>query len=133
MKKRFCVLAVLVFTLCLLAACATPTQTPPVAQTIIVPQTGVVTPIPVATPTISIMATRALTAVPTVAQSLRGTAVNRKILIGAAVAPDYIRRDSQYASTLGREFNALTPENAMKFEPLRPTRRHSNSTMQIIW
>jgi endo-1,4-beta-xylanase len=91
---------------------------------------GVALPLllPSAAPTLVSRATPTITAtprpapVPTLAQSLRGAAFNRNILIGSAVDQDHIRRDPQYASTLGREFSAFTPENALKFGPLEPTR-----------
>jgi endo-1,4-beta-xylanase len=40
--------------------------------------------------------------------------------IGAAVDPDLLIEDADYARTLAREFNALTPENAMKWERIQP-------------
>jgi endo-1,4-beta-xylanase len=43
--------------------------------------------------------------------------------IGAAVEPDLLARDDAYARTLRREFNALTPENAMKWGPVHPAER----------
>ena len=112
--KRTCRLIPLAILLGLLAACATP-----VPVSLAPPPTVAPTLIAGATPTIT--ATPQPAPVPTLAQSLRGAAFNRKILIGAAAAPEYIRRDPQYASTLGREFSALTPENTMKFGPLEPT------------
>ena len=106
---------------CTLAACAAPTP----ASTV-VPPTVAPVKAPTPAPTIVLSATRKPTTVPTLAQSLRGAAFNKKILIGAAVAPDYIRQEPQYSSTLGREFGALTPENTMKFGPLRPTQTTFN-------
>ncbi len=58
---------------------------------------------------------------PTLAQSLRGAAFDRKILIGAGGAnPDPLRTDPAYGQTMAREFSALTPGNAMKFGPIHP-------------
>jgi endo-1,4-beta-xylanase len=41
--------------------------------------------------------------------------------VGAAVDPDLLQRDEGYRATLLREFNAVTPENAMKWGPVHPT------------
>ncbi|MGQ9632237.1 MAG: endo-1,4-beta-xylanase [bacterium] len=59
---------------------------------------------------------------PTRASSLRSLAQTRGIYIGAAVAAGPLGGDELYAETLAREFNILTPENAMKFGPLHPGR-----------
>jgi endo-1,4-beta-xylanase len=40
--------------------------------------------------------------------------------VGAAVDPDLVERDPAYAATLLREFNAITPENALKWGPVHP-------------
>jgi endo-1,4-beta-xylanase len=40
--------------------------------------------------------------------------------VGAAVDPDLLERDEAYAATLLREFNAITPENALKWGPVHP-------------
>jgi endo-1,4-beta-xylanase len=53
------------------------------------------------------------------AQSLRQAADKSGILIGAAVNINYLS-ESAYTSTLAREFNMVEPEDAMKWEPLRP-------------
>ena len=53
------------------------------------------------------------------AQSLREAADLADISIGAAVNVQYLSETS-YAETLGREFNMLEPEDAMKWEALRP-------------
>jgi endo-1,4-beta-xylanase len=42
--------------------------------------------------------------------------------VGAAVDPDLLERDGTYAATLLREFNAITPENAMKWGLVHPSR-----------
>lgn len=54
--------------------------------------------------------------------SLRSLAESRGITIGAAVATNALRDDASYRELLAREFNALSSENAMKFEPLSPRR-----------
>jgi len=56
--------------------------------------------------------------------SLRSLAQARGIRIGAAVAPEPLLGETLYAETLGREFNILTTESAMKFEPVHPSRDH---------
>ena len=43
--------------------------------------------------------------------------------VGAAVEPDLLQRDAAYRATLVREFNAITPENAMKWGPIHPAER----------
>jgi endo-1,4-beta-xylanase len=76
------------------------------------------------TPTVTSKATptAALTQTPTSTLSLRHFAQVRGIQIGAAVAAEPLRDEALYAETLAREFNMLTPENVMKFGPLRPSR-----------
>ena len=54
--------------------------------------------------------------------SLRSLAYFRGIRIGAAVAVKPLLNEELYAQTLARQFNLLTPENAMKFERLHPLR-----------
>jgi endo-1,4-beta-xylanase len=55
------------------------------------------------------------------AQSLRYRADAAHILVGAAVRPERFP-EAAYSETLGREFNLLEPENAMKWEAIRPSR-----------
>ncbi len=55
-------------------------------------------------------------------ESLRELGERRGLLIGAAVAAQPLREDAAYRALLAREFSAVTPENALKFEPLRPAR-----------
>lgn len=50
--------------------------------------------------------------------ALRVLAGRRNLLIGAACFPEGLR-DERYARVLG-EFNFITPENAMKWEPIHP-------------
>jgi Glycosyl hydrolase family 10 len=38
------------------------------------------------------------------------------VLVGAAVEPELIARDERYGHTIKREFNGITPDNAMKWE-----------------
>jgi endo-1,4-beta-xylanase len=52
---------------------------------------------------------------------LRTLAERSGILIGAAADPSHFF-EAPYAQTLSREFDILTPENAMKFEPIHPSR-----------
>ncbi|MFB0523517.1 MAG: endo-1,4-beta-xylanase [Candidatus Bathyarchaeia archaeon] len=52
---------------------------------------------------------------------LRSLAEARGILIGAAVGYGPLQAEPLYAETLGREFNILVTENALKFEPLHPS------------
>jgi endo-1,4-beta-xylanase len=53
---------------------------------------------------------------------LRDLADARSLLIGAAVAPQWLDEEPAYAATLAREFNCLVAENAMKFMYLEPER-----------
>lgn len=68
----------------------------------------------------SAAATKTPMEIATPRSSLRSFVQARGVQIGAAVAEGPLRRESLYAQTLGREFSMLTPENAMKFEPLHP-------------
>ena len=52
--------------------------------------------------------------------ALRDLAEKRGLWVGAAVAEGPLASDEDYAALLMREFNALTPENAMKFETVHP-------------
>jgi endo-1,4-beta-xylanase len=47
-------------------------------------------------------------------------ATKRRLLIGAAVAVDPLRDEKRYRQTLAREYNAVTPENAMKWDTIHP-------------
>lgn len=53
------------------------------------------------------------------AQSLRQQADSVGVLVGTAVRP-YALSEPQYAATLGREFNMIEPEDAMKWWVIRP-------------
>lgn len=54
--------------------------------------------------------------------SLRSIAQHRGISIGAAVDVSPLRNELTYKQVLASEFNTMTPENAMKFQPLQPAR-----------
>lgn len=58
--------------------------------------------------------------------TLRGSADQRNMYVGAAVGTGRISQDPAYARVLAREFNMVTPENAMKMGPLRPNRETFN-------
>jgi endo-1,4-beta-xylanase len=58
-------------------------------------------------------------AAPSAPDSLRDAAEHSGILIGAAVRPAQLS-EAAYAATLAREFNMLEPEDALKWEVLRP-------------
>lgn len=55
-------------------------------------------------------------------EPLRVLAQKRGISIGSAVSSAPLQNDANYRSVLAREFNILTPENAMKFEYVHPKR-----------
>ncbi|MFZ3340726.1 MAG: endo-1,4-beta-xylanase [Terriglobales bacterium] len=55
-------------------------------------------------------------------QSLRDAAQHSGMLIGAAARPARLS-ETAYAATLAREFNMLEPEDALKWEVLRPDPR----------
>jgi len=52
---------------------------------------------------------------------LRAAIASNKLL-GAAVSVSALRDDATYGEVLAREFNYVTPENAMKWGPLEPSR-----------
>ncbi|WP_299493156.1 endo-1,4-beta-xylanase [Acaryochloris sp. IP29b_bin.137] len=54
------------------------------------------------------------------AKSLRQLAEKRQLTIGTAVRMEPFQNDATYRAVLAREFNSLTPENAMKFGQLSP-------------
>lgn len=56
----------------------------------------------------------------TLVSTLRSLAEKHSILIGAAVGASQII-DRDYTQTLSREFDILTTENALKFEPVHPS------------
>jgi endo-1,4-beta-xylanase len=56
------------------------------------------------------------------ADTLRNLARSAGIRIGAAVDVAVLNSDASYARLLAREFNLVTPENAMKFSVVHPQR-----------
>ncbi len=57
------------------------------------------------------------------AESLAETAARRGVLFGAAVEPETLDRDPDFAALVRRECAGLTPENHMKWNLLRPAPR----------
>ncbi len=55
--------------------------------------------------------------------TLRGLADQRDFFVGAAVGTGLIAQNAAYAEVLAREFNMVTPENAMKMGALRPNQQ----------
>jgi len=55
-----------------------------------------------------------------IAGGWRALADRSDLLIGAAVGADPLRDDARYRNLLAREYNALVPENALKFESVHP-------------
>jgi endo-1,4-beta-xylanase len=55
-------------------------------------------------------------------ETLRDAVSGTGFRIGAAVADSPLNNDSSYRATLAREFNAVTPENAMKWDAIEPSR-----------
>jgi endo-1,4-beta-xylanase len=51
---------------------------------------------------------------------LRASAAPREMLVGAAVSDQSLHTELPYARTLASEYNALTPENAMKWGTIHP-------------
>ena len=58
--------------------------------------------------------------------TLRFGAQAHGILIGAAVDALPLKEDVTYAQALAREFNIVTPEDAMKFASVHPARNKFN-------
>jgi endo-1,4-beta-xylanase len=56
------------------------------------------------------------------ADTLRALAVPAGLHIGSSVNADALQTDPAYARLLAREFNLVTPENAMKFSVVQPER-----------
>lgn len=55
-----------------------------------------------------------------ITRPLRDLAEACRVRIGVAVDADALENDTVYREMVAREFNVITPENAMKFGPLRP-------------
>lgn len=94
------------------------TKTPAATSTQAFTSTRIPTQTPVVVPGQTPTSTR--TPTPTATPSLRSLAQARGVLVGAAVAVEPLLGEPLYAETLAREFSVLTPENAMKFEPVHP-------------
>ena len=62
-----------------------------------------------------------LIALPCTAQTLRQAADHAGVLVGTAVRPSLLSSEHAYAETLGREYNLVEPEDAMKWWTLRPS------------
>ncbi|MFG1810858.1 endo-1,4-beta-xylanase [Streptomyces sp. NPDC049040] len=62
------------------------------------------------------------------AQTLRALAQQAGIRIGTAVNADALAAEAPYAAKVGAEFNSVTPENAMKWDAVEPTRGTYNYT-----
>jgi endo-1,4-beta-xylanase len=62
------------------------------------------------------------------AQTLRDAADGRGVFVGAAVNMNPFRNEPIYTQTLGREFNMLVAENAMKFDAIHPAQNTYNFT-----
>ena len=62
------------------------------------------------------------------AQTLRDAAAARGLRVGAAVNMSPFRNEPAYTQTLGREFNMLVAENAMKFDAMHPAQNTYNFT-----
>jgi endo-1,4-beta-xylanase len=54
------------------------------------------------------------------ATPLRESAGSSRFLVGAAAAVNPLRDDAEYRRTLAREYNTVTPENAMKWDTIHP-------------
>jgi endo-1,4-beta-xylanase len=53
-------------------------------------------------------------------RTLRESAAVRGMVVGAAVTNEPLRDDPRYGGLLAREYNAVTPENAMKWDAIHP-------------
>lgn len=54
------------------------------------------------------------------AGSLRAHATPRGLLVGCAVVPELLSNHAQYAGLVAEQCSILVPENALKWEALRP-------------
>jgi endo-1,4-beta-xylanase len=61
-------------------------------------------------------------------QGLRAAARGTGVRIGTAVDGTALTTDEPYRAAVGREFNVVTPENAMKWESVEPTQGHYDWT-----
>jgi len=69
-----------------------------------------------------------LVATPAQADPLRSLASARGLIIGAAVDTAPLGNEAAYRTTLNREFNGVTPENAMKWDATEPNPGQFNFT-----
>jgi endo-1,4-beta-xylanase len=67
-----------------------------------------------------------LVATPAQADPLRSLASTRGLIIGAAVDTAPLGNETAYRTTLNREFNGVTPENAMKWDTTEPNPNQFN-------
>jgi endo-1,4-beta-xylanase len=68
-------------------------------------------------------ATSAVRAVlPPVDSPLRTLAARHDLRVGTAVNTDALAADATYRQLVGAQFNTVTPENVMKWQPVEPTR-----------
>ncbi|WP_310447113.1 endo-1,4-beta-xylanase [Thiobacillus sp.] len=75
-----------------------------------------------------VMAVALVISMPAVAAGLRDLAQAAGIRFGAAVDVEALNTDAAYAQLLAREFNLVTPENAMKFSVVHPERERYDFT-----
>ncbi|OYX00313.1 MAG: hypothetical protein B7Z12_16370, partial [Caulobacter vibrioides] len=59
-------------------------------------------------------------------RALRDLAAGKGVIYGAAIEPEIVDRDPDFRALLRRQCASLTPENAMKWNALRPTRDSFN-------
>jgi endo-1,4-beta-xylanase len=57
---------------------------------------------------------------PPTRRPLAVSATPRGMIVGAAVTNEPLRSDARYAGLLAREYNGVTPENAMKWDTIHP-------------
>ena len=76
-------------------------------------------------------AVAALMPAPGAAQALRQAADRAGVLIGTAVRPERLS-EAAYAATLAREFNLLEPEDALKWEVLRPDPQSFDFSQAVV-
>ncbi|MDP2030498.1 MAG: endo-1,4-beta-xylanase [Thiobacillus sp.] len=74
------------------------------------------------------LVTALTSALPAAAEPLRNLAQAAGIRFGAAVNVEVLNTDAAYAQLLAREFNLVTPENAMKFSGVHPERERYDFT-----
>lgn len=75
-----------------------------------------------------VMLAALLISMPVAAAGLRDLAQAASIRFGTAVDVEALNTDAAYAQLLAREFNLVTPENAMKFSVVHPERERYDFT-----